>query len=375
MKKKVGLIVNPVAGMGGSVALKGSDGRETILKAIELGATPVSGPRTVEALKRLVSTRPGIELITCPYDMGEEEARESGLAPTVVGSIKRGETTSLDTRKAAKEMAGLNVDLLLFAGGDGTARDIYDAVGDTLPVLGIPSGVKIHSAVYAITPPMAGELAGMFLQGAASVVHEAEVMDIDEDILRDEDRVSARLYGYLKIPCDRRFTQGPKQASCGGEREEAARNAIAERMIETMEEDWLYLIGPGTTTRAIMEKLGIRNTLLGVDVIRNKRILLNDAKTTELLHLFDGKKKAKVIVTPIGGQGYILGRGNQQISPEIIKRVGTENIVVIATPNKIFSLKLNPLLVDTGDEEVNGMLRGYRRVITGYGEEMVCRVS
>ena len=129
-------------------------------------------------------------------------------------------------------MAALKVDLLLFAGGDGTARDIYDAVGDILPVLGIPSGVKIHSAVYAISPLMAGELAGMYLGGVISLVHEVEVMDIDEDILRNEDRVSAKLYGYLKIPCAPSFTQGPKQASSAGGREEAARHAIAERVIE-----------------------------------------------------------------------------------------------------------------------------------------------
>jgi predicted polyphosphate/ATP-dependent NAD kinase len=374
MKKKVGLIVNPVAGMGGRVALKGSDGRETILKAIELGATPLSGQRTVEALKRLVSTVHDIELMTYPHDMGEEEARESGLSPIVIGSVKRGETTCLDTQKAAKEMAALRIDLLLFAGGDGTARDIYDAVGETLPVLGIPSGVKIHSAVFAINPPMAGELAGMYLGGVTSLVHEGEVMDIDESILRDEDRISAKLYGYLRVPCAPSFTQGPKQASSAGGREEGVRRAIAERVIEDMQEDWLYLIGPGTTPRTIMEKLALKNTLLGIDVIRNKETLLKDANATELLQLLDGRK-AKIVVTPIGGQGYILGRGNQQISPEVIKRVGAENIVVIATPGKIFSLRLNPLLVDTGDEDVNRMLRGYRRVITGYGEEMVCKVS
>lgn len=374
MKKRVGLLVNPVAGMGGRVALKGSDGRETLLRAIELGATPLSPQRAVAALKRLVPIKESIELITYPYDMGEEEARECGIAPVVLGSVTRGETTSLDTRRAAKEMAAMKVDLLLFAGGDGTARDIYDAVGDRLAVLGIPSGVKIHSAVFAITPLRAGDLTRMYLQGSISLIREAEVMDIDEVLLREKDRVSARLYGYLKIPWDSGFTQGPKQASAGGEREEAAGQAIAERVIETMERDWIYIIGPGTTTRPIMEKLGLKNTLLGVDVIRNRQVLLNDAKTADLLLLLNGKK-AKIVVTPIGGQGYILGRGNQQISPEVVRRVGTENIVVIATPGKIFSLRLNPLLVDTGDEEVDRSLRGYRRVITGFGEEMVWKVA
>ncbi|RPI99724.1 MAG: ATP-NAD kinase, partial [Deltaproteobacteria bacterium] len=159
MKKIVGVIVNPIAGMGGRVGLKGSDGEEILRKAIDLGAVPVSPRRTLEALKRLASIKSHIELLTYPYEMGEEEAREIGFDPVVIGSIKRGETMPSDTRRAGREMADAKVDLLLFSGGDGTARDIYDAVGETLPVLGIPSGVKIQSAVYATTPMMAGELA------------------------------------------------------------------------------------------------------------------------------------------------------------------------------------------------------------------------
>jgi predicted polyphosphate/ATP-dependent NAD kinase len=374
MKKKLGLIVNPIAGMGGRVALKGSDGKETIRKAIELGAIPTSPKRTVEALKRLMMIKDNIELISYPYDMGEEEAKESGFNPTVIGSITRGETTSFDTCRAAKEMAALNTDLLLFAGGDGTARDIYDAVGNTIPVLGIPAGVKIHSAAYAINPLIAGELAVMHLQCSASLLNEAEVMDIDEKVLREEDRVSGKLYGYLKIPCDRKMTQSPKEASRAGENEVVMMQTIADRVVDEMEEDWLYIIGPGTTTRSVMERLGLQNTLLGIDVVERKKNVANDVNEAQLIRIIDGKK-AKIIVTPIGGQGYIFGRGNQQISPEIIKRVGSDNIIVIATPSKISSLKLKPLLVDTGDEEVNQMLRGYKRVVTGYGEETVCRVS
>jgi len=374
MKKKLGLVVNPIAGMGGRVALKGSDGKETIRKAVELGASPISPKRTVEALKRLRRIKDDIELITYPYDMGEEEAKESGFTPAVIGSITKGETTSYDTRRAAKEMAALKTDLLLFAGGDGTARDIYDAVGNTIAVLGIPTGVKIHSAVYAINPLMAGELAVKHLKDFPSLLCEAEVMDVDEKVLREEDRVSAKLYGYLKIPCDRKMTQSPKEASCRGEEETAIMQAIAQRIIDDMEEDCLYIIGPGTTTRTVMERLGLQKTLLGVDVVERKKLVATDVNEAQLIGIVDGKK-ARIIVTPIGGQGYIFGRGNQQISPEIIRRVGSDNIIVIATPSKIYSLMLKPLLVDTGDEEVDQRLRGYRKVVTGYGEETVCKVS
>jgi len=373
MKKKIGLIVNPIAGMGGKVALKGSDGRETLERAKALGATPLSPQRTIDALKGIVPLKDHLEVVTYPHEMGEEEARRSGFHPTVIGSIQKGETSSFDTRRAAGEMAEMRVDLLLFAGGDGTARDIYDAVGDAIPVLGIPAGVKIHSAVFAINPVKAGELASLFLQNSHPLAHEVEVMDIDEKVLREEDRVSAKLYGYLKIPCDRTLTQGPKQSSSGGGRESAMTRAIAERIIDQME-DSLYIIGPGTTPRAILQRLGLKNTLLGVDVVKHRQLVANDVNEAQLLGLIRGEA-SKIVITPIGGQGYLFGRGNQQISPEVIQRVGPKNIIVIATPSKIFSLKLNPLLVDTGDDEVDRMLRGYCRVITGYGEEMVCRVA
>jgi predicted polyphosphate/ATP-dependent NAD kinase len=340
---------------------------------MELGATPISPKRTVEALKRLMTIKDHMELIACPYDMGEDEARESGFNPALIGSITKGKTTSSDTREAAKQMAALKTDLLLFAGGDGTARDIYDAVGETIPVLGIPAGVKIHSAAYAINPFMAGELAVMHLKRFTSLLCEAEVMDIDEEALRVEGRVSSKLYGYLKIPYERRMTQSPKEASCGGEQEAAMMQAIAERVVNDMGEDWLYIIGPGTTTRAVMERLGLPHTLLGVDVVERKKMVAKDVNEAQLLRLIDGKK-AKIIVTPIGGQGYILGRGNQQISPEIIRRIGADNIIVIATPMKIYSLMLKPLLVDTGEEDVDRRLRGYRKVVTGYREETVCKV-
>jgi predicted polyphosphate/ATP-dependent NAD kinase len=169
------------------------------------------------------------------------------------------------------------------------------------------------------------------------------------------------------------MTQSPKEASCGGEQETTMIQAIAERIVNDMKEDWLYIIGPGTTTRAIMERLGLPNTLLGVDVVDRKKIVANDVNEAQLIRIMDGKK-AKIIITPIGGQGYIFGRGNQQISPEIIRRVGSDNIIVVATPNKITSLNLKPLLVDTGDEDVDRLLSGYRKVVTGYREETVYKV-
>jgi predicted polyphosphate/ATP-dependent NAD kinase len=369
--KKLGLIVNPVAGIGGRVGLKGSDGREIQERAVELGAVKNAPGRAVDALRRLIPLRDEIELVTYPGEMGEDEARECGFEPRVIGEISPGETTAEDTKTAAGEMLEYGVDLILFAGGDGTARDVYEAVDGEVPVLGIPAGVKIHSAVYAINPKSAGELAALYLRGGPVTVRGSEVMDIDEDAFR-EDRVSARLYGYLKVPYERALVQGSKEGS--SYQEDFVLEAIARDIVDDMDEDTAYIIGPGSTTRPIAETLGLRKTLLGVDVVQGGRLLASDANESTLLELIDGRK-AKIVVTVIGGQGFIFGRGNQQISPEVIRRVGRENVLVVATPDKMASLKGRPLLVDTGDPGLDGELSGYVRVITGYRRRVVYRVN
>ncbi len=369
-EKRLGLIVNPVAGLGGRVGLKGSDGAEIQQKALELGAVPQSLNRAIQALER-IEPAGDFEIVAYPGEMGEDVVRACGFEPTIIGSVESGETTAEDTKDAAREMLRLGVNLLLFAGGDGTARDVYNAVGEKLPVLGIPAGVKIHSAVYATNPLSAGDLAGLVLQDKVSTFREAEVMDIDEDAFR-QGVVSAKLYGYLKVPFQRRFLQGLKSPSKPGE--QAAAAEIAADVVSKMEDDWLYVIGPGTTTRAITTRLGLDKTLIGVDVVAERELLAADVNESQLLELLEGCK-AKIVVTPIGGQGYIFGRGNQQISPKVIAKVGRENIIVVSTVGKIHSLGGRSLLVDTGDRKVDEMLGGHVKVVTGYNEQIVYRVS
>jgi predicted polyphosphate/ATP-dependent NAD kinase len=369
-QSKLGLIVNPVAGIGGRVGLKGSDGAEIQRRALELGAVPQSQHRAIQALERITSVD-GLELITYPGEMGEDAAKACGLKPTVIGSIRPGKTTPEDTADAARDMLRLNVNLLLFAGGDGTARDVYNAIGDGLPVLGIPAGVKIHSAVFGTNPLSAGDLAASYLQGKVSALREGEVMDIDEEAFR-QGIVSAKLYGYLKVPFQRRLVQSLKTPSSPGE--QAAMAAIAADVVSNMENGWLYIIGPGTTTRAITSRLGLDKTLIGVDVVADGKLIAADVNEAQLLELLQGRK-AKIIVTPIGGQGYIFGRGNQQISPKVIEKVGRNNVIVVSTTGKIHSLRGQPLWVDTGDRAVDEMLSGHIRVVTGYNERIVYRVS
>jgi predicted polyphosphate/ATP-dependent NAD kinase len=369
----VGLIVNPVAGMGGRVGLKGSDGPEILRRARALGAKPSAPARAAEALRGLAALAKQIELITYPAEMGESEARQAGFNPTVIGQIQPGATTAEDTRRAGLAMAAMEVDLLLFAGGDGTARDVYQAVGGRVAAIGIPAGVKIHSGVFATNPDQAAQLAAMYLSGRVKALGELEVMDIDEEAFR-QGQVSARLYGYLQVPVERRFTQGAKAASIRSEHETLAMQSIAEQLVATMEADCLYIIGSGTTPREIMHRLGLPNTLLGIDAVLNKKLVATDLNEAGLLELIDDKK-ARVIVTPIGGQGYLFGRGNQQLSPEVIQKVGRDNIIVVATRSKLSSLQRRPLLVDSGDKEVDRLLRGYVHVVTGYRESMIYKIE
>jgi predicted polyphosphate/ATP-dependent NAD kinase len=357
--------------MGGRVGLKGTDGAEVLDKARQLGASPESPRRAVEALRVIHKIKDEIEIYTYPQEMGENEAKECSFSPATVGSIKSGETTPEDTQRAAKAMKNMRVDLLLFAGGDGTARDIYNAVGREITVLGIPAGVKIHSAVYAVTPRQAGDAAVLFLTSTEPEVTEAEVMDIDEVSFR-EGIVAAKLYGYLRIPEERRFVQSVK--SGGIQAEKQIIQDIATDFISSMEKDFLYIFGPGTTTRDILAHLGLEKTLLGVDVVLNRQLIAKDVNEQQLRSLIEGRK-AKIVVTVIGGQGYIFGRGNQQISPEIIKKLGKDNIIVVATKQKLAFLQGRPLLVDTGNEAVDKMLGGYVKVIIGLGNYAVYKVA
>ncbi|MFC2053057.1 ATP-NAD kinase family protein [Chloroflexota bacterium] len=371
IKKKLGLIVNPIAGIGGRVGLKGSDGLEIRRKALAMGAMPESHNRAVLAIKRLKPLKNAFEIITYPSEMGADAANECKLNTTVIGSIKPGQTTAQDSMQAARQMLRKNVKLLLFAGGDGTARDIYDAIGQELPVLGIPSGVKIHSAVFAINPLNAGEIAAQFLLTNDISTREAEVMDIDESSLQDG-ILSSKLYGYLDVPNIKRQLQGLKTTS--RPEEPAALMEIAQHVVKNMRDDLLYIVAPGTTTRAINSMLGLQKTLLGVDVIKNRKLLAVDVNESQLIELLD-KWEAKIIISPIGGQGFLFGRGNQQISPKVIRRVGADNIIVISSTEKIELLSSRPLLVDTGDPQVDIMLTGYVRVLTGRNESIMYRVS
>ena len=386
--KKIGLIINPVAGMGGSVGLKGTD--HVVEEALRRGAVPGSEKRAETALRELLPYKDELLVCTGAGHMGGELARRMGFRTEVLpvgtdtGAAKTPADTDIlaasafcfatagsDTIALGKRLLNEQADLLLFAGGDGTARDIYQAVGTELVCVGIPAGVKIHSPVYAKNPGAAGKLAAMWMSGRIKRYEEKEVLDIDEDAYRSG-HINTALYGYLKIPAERALTQNRKAPTPLSD--EAAIESIAYEVTDHMEPDVVYLVGAGTTTRGVMKKLGLPNTLIGVDVVENGKVLENDAYGERILSHIRGKR-AKLILTVTGGQGFLFGRGNQQLTPEVIRTVGKENLIILATSSKLAELRGNPLLVDTGDDALNEELCGYYRVITGYKEYTVCRVA
>ena len=359
--KTIGFIINPVAGMGGAVGLKGTDGKAILTQAIALGAKPIATQRAETFLTELSPAKKRLKLIVGAGKMGQNQAEKCGFMCKVVGESKK-ETTSEDTQCIAKGIVAAGVDLLVFCGGDGTTRDILKAIDLKVPVLGVPTGVKMHSAIFAVSPQAAARVAIRFLWSELPL-REAEVMDVDEQAFR-QGHLSAELYGYLLSPYEPHLIQGNKMASPMTESEVENQVAIAIYINEEMKPDIIYIVGPGTTTRTISDLLDQKKTLLGVDLFQNKKITAKDVNEKQILHAIKGKV-ANIIVTPIGGQGFIFGRGNQQISAKVIRQVCLDNIVVVATKGKLD--RLESLRVDTGDPKLDSEFktRGIR-VVTDY---------
>lgn len=368
-KRRIGLIVNPVAGVGGKVALKGSDGAETLDIAFSLGAKLVSADKAKRALSSVSYDKDAIEMATYPGEMGERISKECGFKPTVLGKISEMRTTAEDTKNAGRDLRDWGAELIVFAGGDGTARDIVSSIDQSVPVIGIPTGVKIYSAVFATTPSHAAEIIVNFLEGKTEK-EEREVLDIDEESFR-KGVVKSRLYGYLVVPVVRELIQPSKIAS---RYDPSTVRGVAFGVLNQMDDDKdaYYILGPGSTVKAVGDELEIDKTLLGVDIFHSGELIGKDLTEAQIYKTIKGKH-TRIVVTPIGGQGYIFGRGNQQLSSRIITSVGKANIIVISTQDKLQTLQ-GPLRVDTGSQECDNMLKGYIRVTTGPRDYVIWEV-
>ena len=365
---RLGFFINPIAGMGGRVGLKGTN--DIAVTAIRMGAKPVAPARARDFLEGLRGTdsKERITIVTCASPMGKDEVEGAGFSAEVLPLDLPLETSVEDTRRAVRLMVERKVDLIVFVGGDGTARDVFDSlqsVDADIPVLGVPSGVKMYSGIFAVNSQDAAAIVAAFVEGTAEI-SEFEILDTNENAVR-EDKFDLHLYGFLRGPFLPMRIQGSKQVSPETLDEHENQLAIAKFIVESIDPNGMYILGPGTTVKCVADLLGVEKTLLGVDIYGNGRAI-KDVNEETLLQETKKWQNLWVILSPVGRQGVLLGRGNQQISPKVIKRIDKEKIIVGATKNKLQSIEGGVLRVDTGDAEVDNLLRGYIRVVTDYRE-------
>ncbi len=371
LKLNIGLIINPIAGLGGRVALKGSDSSEVQELALQLGAVAESLKRTEQALQVLKGVKQSLHFYTVAGSMGADVLSKLGFSFEILHTPNDlGHTHIEDTVLSAQIIQQQNVDILLFSGGDGTARNILEAVGEQQLCLGIPTGCKIYSGVFTVTPEMAGELLVRLVSGELVEVYQAQVLDIDEISFR-KGQINTRVFGEMLVPRNGGFVQAVKTS--GQENESLVEQEIAAWVVENLEPEVLYIIGSGGTCKSIKDELGIDGTLLGFDVVFNGEMLKADATEFEILELMENyhSHAHKLIISIIGGQGIIFGRGNHQVCHQVIKQLGLKNLMTVSSKTKITALEGRPLGVDTGDQTLNQQLTGYINVITGYDDIIV----
>jgi NAD+ kinase len=361
MLRRLGLLVNPVAGMGGAVGLKGTDHK--VEEARALGAHERAHPRAV-AFLRALDAQPTI--FTAGGRMGEDACAEAEASAIVVDA-PGDPTASEDTRRAARALADAGVDLLVFVGGDGTAVDVAAGLdGAAVPTLGVPAGAKMYSAVFADTPEAAARVATTF-----DATELREVLDIDEEAFR-RGELKVALKGALRVPKHARVQAG----KVAGEDDEVEAETLGQAVAERLEAGHTYVLGAGTTMMHVKRALGVEGTLLGLDIVwldENGRahVVRKDANERDILELPMG---FEVVVSPIGSQGFFLGRGNLPLSPEVLRRLALpDDVTVVATPWKL--LMTPALKVDTGDPRLDAAFPAYLPVVTGHGQTKLMRVA
>jgi predicted polyphosphate/ATP-dependent NAD kinase len=368
---KIGFMINPISGMGGAVGLKGTDGEEILKHAKKLGAKPQIQDRAKLFLNALKQMAYDFILITPPGVMGEYACKVAHIPHVLIAQnhysheLLLYSTDKTDTQKSIRVMMEQNVDLIVFMGGDGTARDIVEVIQENVPCLGIPGGVKVFSSVFAATPSQGAELIAEFLKGNTPLI-ELEVLDINEDAFR-ENKIEVQMYGYMKVPHIPMLIQGMKQATPFTDDERENQRAIARTIVEEMTPDAYYIFGPGSTVRSIFDELNLEKTLLGFDIVCNNQIITHDANEDQIMKIIT-HELVVLVITPIGRQGFVFGRGNLQITSRILKKIKKENIWIICSRSKLATLPEGCIRTDIRDPDMDKQLRGYYRVLIDYNE-------
>lgn len=370
---RLGFVVNPLAGVGGPAAQKGSDHHDIQARA-QRGELPLTAPARARSFLQqlIVPADCALALVTVPGPMGADLLQDLAFPLELADYNPAVHTTALDTQESVRVLLAKGVDLLVFVGGDGTARDVCRVVmatRPTQPVLGVPAGVKMHSGVYAINPAMAAALVSQLLAGGLVNLGLREVRDIDEEAFR-QGQVKSRYFGEMRVPEEGRFVQQVKQG--GLEVEELVLLDMAEHLRREITPDTLVIVGPGSTTFGILNHWGLEGTLLGLDLLLGDRLLERDVDATTLeRHVLDHPGPVLLVITAIGGQGHVIGRGNQQLTPAVLHRVGRDSLRIVATKTKLKTLSGRPLLMDSGDAELDREWSGYVPVLTGYEDAVL----
>ncbi|MFG1545232.1 MAG: ATP-NAD kinase family protein [Thermoplasmataceae archaeon] len=350
-----GFFVNPIAGCGSMQGMKGSD----YMKMSECRES-VSLGLAVEFLRRI--NHENITFLIPSGDMGEKAFTIAGLHNYRTIYDPAAPSTSMDTKKFVEILSKGSPGILVFFGGDGTARDIVDT-HPAFPVIGVPAGSKMYSSVFAISLDSAVRVFNDVASGMVEDFVPSEVIDLDERVY-STGRIETRFYGELLVPNSSRILMESKAEYTDDYVQDAA-----EYIHDHIENDVDYLIGPGTTCKSVLALFGQKGSILGFDLFRNGRIMetsMNEARLYEI-----ASSSTRMIISPIGGQGFLLGRGNREISPRVLKKIDPRNITVIASPRKLENLKV--LYIDTGGEKI--AFPQYVRVLYGYGKFKMVKVE
>ncbi len=362
-RRDIGLIVNPCAGPGGPAGVRGTDSPEQQAAARELGIASRAVARSRRALQALLPMTRHLRISTGPGAMGQESLAENFPDAQLCSGPETSVQSAAATRHCVKQMLGRGIELLLFAGGDGTARDILAVAGDRLPIIGIPCGATMQSGVFAATPEVAGLLALAFLRGECRAVREQDVLGRG-GLAPGATRIEPIAYGRLRVPYDRDLVPGPKVSVSA---DPLQLEQVIGAALALMDADTCIVFGPGSTKLAVLARLGLAGTLVGVDVILRGKLIAADASEPQLARLLQHHDKARIIISPLGGQGFLFGRGNQPLSERVIRTVGVENISVISVPAKLQALGGRPLRIDLDDADLLRHFPLNVRIITGPG--------
>lgn len=372
---RVGLLVNPVAGLGARVALHGSDGDVLQAEARRRGGEPRARQRAHVFLSELTDLKERFNWYSWG-GLGAECLDVLQMRHTCLGKVENA-STATDTQTCVQRYVNEGLDLIIFVGGDGTAVDIYQQFstgqnsGLTLPLcLGIPAGVKMHSGAFAVSPQAAAHVLRCLVNGKLVGIIEADVVDF-EATSKDAEAIQISCYGQLKVPEIAGFLQHTKEG--GRESEPLVLEEICADGLARFTDVRPLIFGPGGTMLALKQAFGLASaTLRGFDVLLQQDLCCLDATSADLERLAGD---AHLFLSFTRRQGFLLGRGNLELSPKFLQTLPRNQLEVFASRSKVLSLQGKPVLVDCGDIQLDKKFSGLTEITAGYEDKLLYQVQ